>query len=173
MDKFFINPIWEISVYRKIAGLIFNPKTNMQDRVRGWSCFGSLLPMPFKQRWKKTCWFLHSPADLAPTVMRHTSSLGQLAKTPYIIHDSSIQHTHTYIFTTRRNISTGWKWWWYQRVVQTWLIIPIVRRKLDFSLVPFILHEHHLETNLLMSFSQSLWSKADHHTITLSLYSLL
>ncbi len=102
MDKFFINPIWDISVKRKIAGLIFSTKTNMQDLVRGWSCFGSLLPMPFKQRWQKTCWVLHSqsywfPADLAPKVMQHTSSLGQLAKTPYIIHDSSIQHTHTYL----------------------------------------------------------------------------
>lgn len=44
-------------------------------------------------------------------------------------------NTHMYIFMTKRNISTGWKWW-YQRVVQRWLIIPMFYGKLDFSLVP-------------------------------------
>lgn len=142
MDKFFINPIWEISVNRKIAGLIFSTKTNMQDRVRGRSSFGSLLPMPFKQRWKKTCWVLHSqsywfPDDLAPTVMRHTSSLGQLAKTPYIIHDSSILHTYTYL--RLEEISPEVENYDDTRELCKGDLSFLVHRKLDFSLVPFIL----------------------------------
>lgn len=49
---------------------------------------------------KKTLLVFAQPSPLlscwpGPYSMRHTSSLGRLTKTPYINHDSSIQHTHT------------------------------------------------------------------------------
>lgn len=174
MDKFFINPKWEISVYRKITDLIFNPKTNMQDQVREWSCFGSLLPMPFNQKWKKTCWFLHSqPIGFyrsGPNSYAAYFFTGPTRKNT--IHHPWQQHTtHTYIFKTRINISTGWKLWWYQSCAKVTHHSNGSRKAWFFS---GALHPTWASSwNWLVSFSQHLWSKADHHTITLSLYCLL
>lgn len=120
-------------------------------------CFGSLLAFPFKQRWKKTFWFLHSqihcfPADLVPTVMRHTS-LHWLTRKNTIHQAWQLHTTHTRLEKISPQFEND-----DTRVVQRWLIILVFYGKAWFFFFfrcPFILHKRHLGTNQFVSFSLS------------------
>lgn len=156
----------------KITTIIFNPKTNMQDEVLKWPCSGSLLPVPFKHRWKNllvfatpslllSCWSgpLQYEAHFF-TGSTHKNTIHQ----PWQQHITHT-HTHVHVYNQEKYLHR------LNMIIQEscakprrrWLILPMFYGKLYFSLAHSILHECHLETKRFVLFSQQLWSEADHH----------